>query len=118
MIKMIQVYKPEVVTDNKAKLIKDRLDMVDVKHFENGDFSEASHRDCDGDTGILDILKAYHDCGFEGYIRPDHGRHLWNEGPGTVRPGYGLYDRAMGACYINGLWEAIDKATQRKDQLL
>ena len=33
-------------------------------------------------------------------------------------PGYGLYDRAMGACYINGLWEAIDKATQRKDQLL
>ena len=66
-----------------------------VKHFENGDFSEASHRDCDGDTGILDILKAYHDCGFEGYIRPDHGRHLWSEGPGTVRPGYGLYDRAM-----------------------
>jgi hypothetical protein len=44
-----------------------------VKHFENGDFSEASHRDCDGDTGILDILRAYHDCGYEGYIRPDHG---------------------------------------------
>jgi len=67
-----------------------------VKHFPNGDFSEASHRDCDGDTGILDILKAYHDCGFDGYIRPDHGRHLWDEGPGTVRPGYGLYDPGAG----------------------
>ena len=47
-----------------------------VKHFPNGDFSEASHRDCCGDTGIIDILKAYHDCRFDGYIRPDHGRHL------------------------------------------
>ena len=49
-----------------------------------------------GETGILDILKAYHDCGYEGYIRPDHGRHLWGEGPGNCRPGYGLYDRALG----------------------
>ena len=23
------------------------------------------------------------------------------------RPGYGLYDRALGATYLNGLWEAI-----------
>ena len=80
-----------------------------VKHFDNGDFSEASHRDCDGDTGILDILKAYHDCGFDGYIRPDHGRHLWDEGPGTVRPGYGLYDRALGVMYMLGVWDSLDK---------
>ena len=80
-----------------------------VKHFENGDFSEASHRDCDGDTGILDILKAYHDCGYEGYIRPDHGRHLWSEGPGNVRPGYGLYDRALGIMYMLGVWDMLDK---------
>ena len=25
------------------------------------------------------------------------------------RPGYGLYDRALGITYLNGLWEAIDK---------
>ena len=37
-----------------------------------------------------------------GYIRPDHGRHLWTEGPGTVRPGYGLYDRALGVMYMLG----------------
>ena len=24
-------------------------------------------------------------------------------------PGYGLYDRALGACYLNGLIEAIEK---------
>ena len=80
-----------------------------VKHFPNGDFSEASHRDCDGDTGILDILRAYHDCGFEGYIRPDHGRHLWGEGPGTCRPGYGLYDRALGVMYMLGAWDLMEK---------
>ena len=80
-----------------------------VKHFENGDFQEASHRDCDGDTRILDILKAYHDCGYEGYIRPDHGRHLWDEKPGNVRPGYGLYDRALGVMYMLGVWDMLDK---------
>ena len=60
-------------------------------------------------TGILDILKAYHDCGYEGYIRPDHGRHLWDEGPGNVRPGYGLYDRALGIMYMLGVWDSLEK---------
>ena len=85
-----------------------------VKHFENGDFSEASHRDCDGDTGILDILKAYHDCGYNGYIRPDHGRHLWDEKPGNVRPGYGLYDRALGIMYMLGVWDMLDKINNKE----
>ena len=42
-------------------------------------------------------------------IRPDHGRHLWNEGPGNVRPGYGLYDRALGIMYMLGVWDMLDK---------
>lgn len=77
-----------------------------VKHYSNGDFTEASHRDCDGDTHILDIVKAYHDGGFEGYIRPDHGRQLWGE---QGRPGYGLYDRALGIMYIWGVWDTLDR---------
>ncbi len=77
-----------------------------VKHYDNGDFSEVSHRDCDGDVGILDIVKAYHDNGFDGYIRPDHGRHIWGE---KCRPGYGLYDRALGIMYILGAWDMLDK---------
>ena len=31
---------------------------------------------------------------------------IWDE---QGRPGYGLYDRALGAAYLNGLWEAIEK---------
>ena len=84
-----------------------------VKHMPNGDFSEASHRDCDGDTGILEIMRAYHDCGFDGYIRPDHGRHLWGEAPGTVRPGYGLYDRALGIMYLWGCWDTLEREAGR-----
>ena len=68
-------------------------------------------------TGILDILKAYHECGYEGYIRPDHGRHLWGEGPGTVRPGYGLYDRALGIMYMLGAWDMLDKKAGTKTTL-
>lgn len=82
-----------------------------VKHYPNGDFSEVSHRDCDGDVGVLDIIKAYHDNGFDGYIRPDHGRHIWGE---KCRPGYGLYDRALGIMYILGAWDMLDKLGGRK----
>ncbi|MCR4781075.1 MAG: mannonate dehydratase [Ruminiclostridium sp.] len=82
-----------------------------VKHYPNGDFSEVSHRDRDGDTGILEIIRAYHDCGFDGYIRPDHGRHIWNE---KCRPGYGLYDRALGIMYILGAWDMLDKLDERQ----
>ena len=77
-----------------------------VRHYPGGDFAEVSHRDQDGHTGILDILKAYHDCGFEGYVRPDHGRHIWKE---QCRPGYGLYDRALGIMYIWGVWDMLEK---------
>lgn len=93
-----------------AEIVRKHCDRIafahirNVKHFPNGDFSEASHRDCDGDTGILDIVKAYHDCGFEGYIRPDHGRQLWGEGPAPAgpatavrpRPGYHVYVGHLG----------------------
>lgn len=34
------------------------------------------------------------------------GKMIWGE---KGRPGYGLYDRALGATYLNGLWEAICK---------
>jgi mannonate dehydratase len=71
-----------------------------------GCFHETSHLSSDGSLDLYDIMKAYHEVGFDGYIRPDHGRMIWGE---RARPGYGLYDRALGAAYINGLWEAICK---------
>ena len=101
--------------NNVAEIVRKYHDRIafahirNVKHFANGDFSEASHRDSDGDVGILEIIKAYHESGWNGYIRPDHGRHLWGEGPGTVRPGYGLYDRALGIMYMLGVWDTLDR---------
>jgi len=76
-----------------------------VKIYENGDFIETSHRTCDGSLDIVDIVKAYHEFGFTGYARPDHGRHIWNE---QCRPGYGLYDRALGIMYLWGIWDSLE----------
>ena len=42
--------------------------------------------------------------GFNGPIRSDHGRMIWGE---SGQPGYGLYDRALGAMYLHGLWEGV-----------
>ena len=72
-------------------------------------FEEAAHLSSDGTFDMYEIMKALHDIGFEGPIRPDHGRTVWGE---VCMPGYGLYDRAMGACYLNGLWEAIEKSSK------
>ncbi len=77
-----------------------------LKFVSDKEFHESSHLSSDGSFDMFEIMKAYHDIGFEGYIRPDHGRMIWGE---KARPGYGLYDRALGVAYINGLWEAIDK---------
>lgn len=70
-------------------------------------FEERAHPSSCGSLDMYSIMKALYDGGFRGYIRPDHGRMIWGE---TGRAGYGLYDRALGAAYINGLWEAIEKS--------
>lgn len=80
-----------------------------VRHYPNGDFSEVAHRACEGDVDTVGIMKAYADGGYTGYIRPDHGRHLWNENTtNKPRPGYGLYDRALGIQYLLGVWDAAN----------
>ena len=73
---------------------------------EDGSFEESGHYSECGSLDVYEILKAYHDVGFKGYLRPDHGRMIWGE---TGKPGYGLFDRALGAVYINGLFEACEK---------
>lgn len=73
---------------------------------EGDSFEESAHLSEKGSLDMYEIMKAYHDVGFDGPCRPDHGRMIWGE---QGRPGYGLYDRALGAVYLNGLWEAIKK---------
>jgi len=77
-----------------------------IKHFGENSFQETAHTTESGDINVFEVLKAYNDVGFTGAIRPDHGRMIWGE---TGRPGYGLYDRALGAMYLSGLWEALQK---------
>lgn len=72
-------------------------------------FEERAHLSSCGTLDMFAILKALYDNGFKGYIRPDHGRMIWGE---TGRAGYGLYDRALGATYINGIWEALEKMSK------
>ena len=78
-----------------------------LKFISTDNFEEAAHLSSDGSFDMYEIMKALYDIGFTGPIRPDHGRMIWDE---VAMPGYGLYDRALGAAYLNGLWEAIDKA--------
>ena len=77
-----------------------------LKYCGEKDFTEAGHLTDAGNLDIHGIVKALVKAGFDGYVRPDHGRNIWGE---DGKPGYGLYDRALGAAYLNGLFEAIEK---------
>ena len=81
-----------------------------VKLLQDGSFEESAHYSPCGSLDIVEIVKALHKNKFEGYVRPDHGRMIWGE---TGRPGYGLYDRALGAMYLTGIWETLDKTDKK-----
>ena len=74
-----------------------------VKILPDTSFEESGHLTQNGSLDMNAIVKALVETGFDGYFRPDHGRMIWGE---TGKPGYGLYDRALGTAYINGLIEA------------
>lgn len=88
---------------------------INFVHFRNvlymGDhkFKETAHPSSEGSLDMYAMMKALVDVGFDGVLRPDHGRSVWDE---VAMPGYGLYDRAMGLTYIQGLHEAITKVKQ------
>lgn len=77
------------------------------------DFCEAGHLTANGDLDIYGIVRALVKNGFHGYVRPDHGRNIWGE---NGKPGYGLYDRALGAAYLNGLFEAAEKERNKEGE--
>lgn len=74
-------------------------------------FCEVGHCSSYGSLDMAGIVKALVENGFDGYVRPDHGRNVFGE---DGKPGYGLYDRALGAAYINGLFEMAEKNFGRK----
>ena len=103
-----------------------------VQLEENGDFCESGHQTGCGSSDMGEVMRALCDMNRDFYLRPDHGRRIWNEAwrvkevrrdDGTIveehRPdgwngvkpaaGYGLFDRALGATYARGLFEGIQK---------
>lgn len=93
--------------------LKGRIHFAHVRNLKfitPTNFEEAAHLSSDGSFDMYALMKALYDTGFEGPIRPDHGRMIWDE---VAMPGYGLYDRALGATYLNGLWEAICKGDKK-----
>ncbi len=92
------------------RALKGRIHFAHVRNLKfnsDRDFQESPHLSSAGTFDMYEIMKALYDIGFDGPIRPDHGRMIWDE---VAMPGYGLYDRALGATYLNGLWEAITKS--------
>ena len=90
----------------------DRIAFMHIRNvlvMDDGSFEESGHLSKCGSIDMYEVVKALVETGFDGYVRPDHGRMIWGE---TGRPGYGLFDRALGATYLNGLWEAIEKASK------
>lgn len=79
----------------------------------NRDFYESAHPSAYGSLDMVRMMRILHDNGFDGYMRPDHGRMIWGE---AGRPGYGLFDRALGLAYINGVWETLNKKDGRNPE--
>lgn len=95
------------------KTCKGRMPFVHLRNIKitgNHCFEESGHLSEKGSLDMYEIIKALYDGGFDGYVRPDHGRMIWGE---TGRAGYGLYDRALGAMYLQGIIEAVEKNAKK-----
>jgi len=80
-----------------------------IKYLDDnphGSFVESGHFDKDGSLDLSGIVEILVKNGFDGYVRPDHGRNIWDE---DGKPGYGLFDRALGSVYVTGLFEAFER---------
>jgi mannonate dehydratase len=86
-----------------------RIHFVHLRNvaLTNDGFKETAASE--GSLDLVGVVEALVKNGFDGYARPDHGRMIWGE---KGRPGYGLYDRALSATYIEGLWKAFERKTK------
>ena len=75
----------------------------DVKGCATG-FQETFH-DC-GQTDMAEAIRAYHEIGFDGPIRPDHVPRL--EGETGAATGYTIKGRLFAVGYMRGLMHAVE----------
>ena len=62
--------------------LKGRIHFAHIRNMEHtgaGKFEECAHLSEDGSFDLFEIMKALYDIGFDGIMRPDHGRMIWGE---------------------------------------
>lgn len=107
------------LTNHIPSIVEEFIDRIyfmhirNVKVWPNGDFIETSHKTSDGSVDIASVVEVLHRKKYDYYVRPDHGRHIWEE---KCRPGYGLYDRALGIMYLWGLYDAYTKTNNKNNK--
>lgn len=93
---------------------KNRIGFAHIRNVQVHEpwvFNEVAHKSKYGSLDLYEMMRALYETGFDGPVRPDHGRMIWGE---TGMPGYGLFDRALGANYLCGLWDGIVGENKRK----
>jgi mannonate dehydratase len=58
-----------------------------------------------GPTNLAEMLRVYHECGFEGPMRPDHAPTL--DGESNDRPGYAVGGKLFAIGYMKGAMDAL-----------
>lgn len=66
-------------------------------------FRETFHDD--GPVDLAQMLRIYHECGFEGPMRPDHAPTL--DGEANDRPGYAMGGKIFAVGYMKGAMDAL-----------
>ena len=104
---------PENDLVDMASSFADRVHFLHLRNIKitgERQFEEVGHPTACGSIDMYGVAKALVEKGWDGYVRPDHGRMIWGE---TGRYGYGLFDRALGATYLVGLFEALEKECKK-----
>ena len=99
-----------LMTDDLPSVIRHfgRQEKIFFVHFRDvrgtpEKFEETFHDD--GQTNMLECMRAYRDVGFDGVCRPDHVPTM--EGDRNDNPGYSSIGRLFAIGYLKGLREAV-----------
>jgi mannonate dehydratase len=77
-------------------------------HFRDVEGTREHFRETFHDNGPVDLaqmLRVYHECGFEGPMRPDHAPTL--DGESNDRPGYAMGGKVLAIGYMKGAMDAL-----------
>jgi mannonate dehydratase len=76
-------------------------------HFRDVEGTRERFRETFHDNGPIDLarmLRIYHECGFEGPLRPDHAPTL--DGESNDKPGYAMGGKVLAIGYMKGAMDA------------